>query len=267
MQNKKISKLFVFKKKPSFAKLWDTCLYNLLYDAQKYAEEIEQILTKLGMSKDSNFIDVSAGTGFMSMELAERGYKFDFMDATDDEIAEFSKKAKEKNLQIRCKKIKWLDIPKTYDKDSFDMVFCRGNSFIYAAGGWNKLNKIDYNKSIELYEKTLKIFYDLLKTGGWLYIDKFKDNETPGKASIGKAIISGRSYDLFFYSEIKKNEKYRMASILLRDEHGNEKGLPNVTPILKLPKLISMLKKAGFKEVKKFNLKNEKHFDVILTKK
>ena len=103
MQNNK-AKIFVFEKKPSFAELWDVCLYNFLYDAPKYVREVEQLLIKLGLSKNAKFIDISAGTGFMSMELSEKGYKFDFMDATDDEIAVFSKKAKEKNLQIKCKK-------------------------------------------------------------------------------------------------------------------------------------------------------------------
>jgi len=201
------------------------------------------------------------------MELSEKGYNVECMDAMEDEIEEFSKKAIEKKLRIKCRKLVWLEIPNNYKKDFFDMAFCRGNSFIYAAGGWNKMNRIDSKSSIGLYEKTLKIFYDSLKFGGYLYIDKFKDSEIPSKVKVGNAIIEGKKFDLLFYTEINRKEGFRRASMLLRDENGKEEGLPNMTYILTLPELEKILRKVGFKEIKKLEIKSENHFDILLCRK
>jgi hypothetical protein len=267
LKRERDAKTFIFTEKPSFAKLWDTCLYNLLYKVSDYIAEIEALFNKIGINKNSKLFDVSAGTGFLSLELAEKGYNVECMDAMDDEIVEFSKKAKEKKLKLKCKKAFWLEIPKNYPKNHFDLALCRGNSFIYAAGGWNKFNKVDSDKSIELYEKTLKIFYDSLKKGGYLYIDKFKDSEIPSKVNVGKAIIEGKKFDLLFYTEINRKKGFRRASMILRDENGKEGGLPNMTYILTLPELEKMLKNVGFKEVKKLEIKNETHFDILLCRK
>lgn len=260
-------KVFKFDKKPSFAKLWDMCLYNLMYNISKYTSEIEKFMKRESINKKSKIIDLSAGSGFLSLELAEKGYSVQCMDASDDMLSEFKNKASEKGLDISCKKLKWSEIPRFYKKDSFDLAFCRGNSFIYAAGGWNEFKNVDSNVSLKAYEQTLKNFYDILKTGGVLYIDKFKDDEIPGKALVGKVIISGEAYDLLFYTEIKRQEGFRRASMLLRDKNGKEEGLPNMTYILGLPDLINLLKKVGFKEIKKLNLKSETHFDVLVAKK
>ena len=83
-----------FEKEPLFAELWDACLYNLLYDSNEYVKEIINLFEKNKIRKDSKIIDTSAGTGFPSIELTEKGYDIDCMDATDDEIEVFSRKAK-----------------------------------------------------------------------------------------------------------------------------------------------------------------------------
>jgi len=256
-----------FAHEPSFAELWDACLYNFLYDAPKYIKEVETLLIKLKIAKKSNLIDLSAGTGFMSMELAERGYNFEYMDAMDDEIKEFSRKARERNLPVKSRKLNWLEIPNTYPREHFDMAFCRGNSFIYAAGGWNGQPQMGRSNRLELYVKTAKVFYDSLKNGGYLYVDKFRDDEIPGKNLVGNVLVAGKPHDLLFYTEIKRAEGHRSASMLLRDEQGHERGLPNMTYILTLQELTGILKEVGFSDVRKIKLESETHFDVLLAKK
>jgi 2-polyprenyl-3-methyl-5-hydroxy-6-metoxy-1,4-benzoquinol methylase len=137
MVEKKLS-LLKFKKEPIFAELWDACVYNLLYNPKKYIKDILRIFKKNKITKKSKIIDVSAGTGFPALELTKKGYEIDCMDAMDDEIKVFTKKAKKKGLKTKCKKLTWLEIPQYYKKENYNLVFCRGNSFIYAAGGWNK---------------------------------------------------------------------------------------------------------------------------------
>jgi len=232
-----------------------------------YVVELEDLFSTIDISKDSKIIDVSAGTGFPALELIESGYNIDCMDAMDDEIAVFMKKAKKKGLKTTCKKLTWLEIPSHYKKKNYDLVFCRGNSFIYAAGGWNKAQGIDQKKSLEIYEKTLQVFYDLLEDGATLYIDKFKDSEKPHKTKVGEVKIKGKKYDLIFYNEVNKKRHERYAAMLLRDENGVEKGLPNMTYLLTEKELLQMMKNVGFKNIKKVKLKTEGHFDVWIAKK
>jgi len=256
-----------FKKEPLFAELWDACLYNLLYDSQKYVKEIINLFKKNNITKKSKIIDVSAGTGFPALELTKKGYNVDCIDASSDEIKIFQKRAKRSGLRIRCKKLTWLKIPNHYKKKNYNFVFCRGNSFIYAAGGWNKSQKVNKKKSLEKYEKTLRVFCDLLEEGGILYIDKFKDSEKPHKTKVGEVEIKNQKYDLLFYNEVNKKAKERYAAMLMRDKKGREKGLPNITYLLTEKELEGMLKKVGFKKTKRIKLKSEKHFVVWLAYK
>ena len=59
----------------------------------------------------------------------------------------------------------------------------------------------------------------------------------------------------------------REARMLMRDENGVEKGLPNMTYLLNEKELVSMMKKVGFKDIKKINLESEGHFDIWLATK
>jgi len=256
-----------FKKEPIFAELWDACLYGLLYNSKDYVNEILELFEKENINKKSNIIDTSSGTGFPSLELMERGYKIDCMDASDDEIEVFTRKAKEKKINVKCKKIFWKEIPENYEKENYDFAFCRGNSFIFAAGGWNKSQKVNQKESLQKYKEALKIFYDLLKNGGVLYIDKFKDTEKPHKTKVGNVFVGNKKYELLFYNEVNKERKERYAAMLMKDEQGKEEGLPNITYLLTGKELELMLKEVGFKKIEKINLKNEGHFDIWLAHK
>ena len=257
----------VFEKTPLFAELWDACLYHLLYDPKKYVNEIRGLFSRNKITKDSKIIDVSAGTGFPALELIEQGYNVDCMDASEDSIGLFLKKAKMRELSVKCKKLEWLNILRSYKKKTYDFVFCRGNSFVYATGGWNRFKKIDKEDSLKLYEKTLKIFYDLLNKGGVLYLDKFKDNEISSKIKICDVLVGNKKKELVFFRDSNKKKKERNPTIFLRDENGSEEGLPNSSYFLSEDELVLMLKKVWFKRIQKINLESESHFDVWLAYK
>ena len=258
---------FKFEKEPFFAELWDACLYGLLYDVKEYVKEILELFEKNEVNKQSKIIDTSSGTGFPALELIENGYNIDCMDASEDEIAVFSKKAKEKNINIKCKMLLWEDIPKNYKINNYDFAFCRGNSFIYAAGGWNKPQQINKEESLSKYKETLKIFFDLLKDGGILYIDKFKDSEKPHKTKVGDVFVGDKKYELLFYNEVNTEKNERYAAMLMKDKDGKLKGLPNMTYLLNGEELEQMLREVGFKKIEKIELKSENHFDVWLCHK
>jgi Fe-S cluster biosynthesis and repair protein YggX/tRNA1(Val) A37 N6-methylase TrmN6 len=269
LSDKGFSEEIIVEDEPSFAELWNMCQYSLLYNSEEYANEIEELFRNMGISKKSNILDTSSGPGFFSVELLERGYNFIPTDRDKNMIKPMSDTLKEKGIKKEVIHSKWLDLPKHFKKESFDMLFNRGNNFIYAAGGWNERIKINKKKSIDTFKKTLKVYYNLLKEGGYLYIDKFKDSEVPSKKTVARLNIKStkEKKDIIFSVERKPEEGVRYAQMLLRDSKGNEKGLPNIAYDLTEDEMEDLLKEAGFKELKRLKLRNERHFVVWLAKK
>jgi len=260
-------KTIKFDKEPQYADLWDACLYNFLYDKKKYLSEVISLFKKIAISKKSLILDSSAGTGFIALYLRKKGYSVNCMDPMDDEISVFKRKAKKLGTSQQIKKIFWTNIPTTYKKNKFNFIFCRGNSFIYADGGWNEKQKINKKSALKSYKQTLQIFYNQLKVGGFLYIDKFPDNEISHKNLVGFIQIKNqKKEDLLFYTKRIPKKRSREAMMIRKKTNGKEEGIPNITFDLKEKELEEMMKKVGFK-VQKLKLKSEKHFVVWLAKK
>lgn len=261
-------KTFNFDNKPTFAELWDLCVYNLLYNESAYCDEIDNLFNKIGITKNSKVIDVSAGGGFPAISLSKKGYQIDCTDGFIDEVELFNDRAKQKEAAVRCAEVMWLNLPKQFDSNTYDFMFCRGNSFIYALGGWNNLVSIDSNAAIKKYADTAKVFFDLLKPGGCLYIDKFMDNEHTHKEIVAKIKIKKEEEkELIFWTERFPEEKIRRASMIIKDSNGEEKGVPNISYDLTFEELKSILFSVGFTSVEELKLSSENNFGVLLARK
>jgi len=261
------AELFNFKSDPTFAQLWDKCVYNLLYNIADYKNDIEKLFGQLGITKDSKIADVSAGGGFPSLDLIKDGYNITCVDGFQDQVDLFNQKAEQSNLEARCINSKWENLENVLEENSLDFLSCRGNSFIYAGGGWNEMIEIDPEKSIEDYTKTLAIFYKLLKPGGWIYIDKFQDTETSHKEKVGQIQVGdGPKEDLIFWTQRYSDKKIRQAS-MIRKVGDIENGVPNITYDLLGSELENMLQQVGFKNIQKIQMESEKHFDIWVAQK
>lgn len=256
-----------FSAEPTFAELWDACVYRCLYDIEAYRTDIRAILEQKGIGKNSHIIDVAAGGGFPALELIEDGYMVDCADGSEDQVSLFHTKAQKKGLSATCRNILWKNLPGTYSPSAYDFLFCRGNSFIYADGGWNSTKCIDQQRSLEAYENTLRIFYSLLKEGGHMYIDKFKDSEVSQREEVADIRVDNEPMKLIFSVRSFTGKKLREASLLLRDAAGNESGLPNLTYRLSESELLGMMDDVGFKNIAPLRLESESHFDVWIAQK
>lgn len=146
-------KTLKFFKEPEYADLWDALVYSMLYNKNEYIKEILGLFKKIGITKNSIILDSSAGTGFIALHLRKMGYTVECIDLMDDEIRVFKRKARKLGVSPQIKKSSWADIPKVYKNKKFDFIFCRGNSFIYADGGWNKEQKVNEKKLCKLTKK------------------------------------------------------------------------------------------------------------------
>ncbi|MDD3711178.1 MAG: aminotransferase class V-fold PLP-dependent enzyme [Patescibacteria group bacterium] len=256
------------EKEPDFPELWKMCEYNLLYDVDEYVGEIEDLFKDCGLNKKSRFLDTSVGPGFFVKEMLIKGYNFKIADKSVFMTKPFKKDLEKIGLKHEIIISPWLDLEKYFKKNSFDFLFNRGNTIIYANGGWNEEIKIDKKKSLEKIKATLQIYYNLLKKGGYLYVDKYKDDEIPSKKIVASLKINKtkEQKDIIFYTERRPENNVRYAGMLLRDKFDNESGLPNMAYDLTEDEMETLLKEVGFK-VNKLNLKSERHFVVWLAQK
>lgn len=269
LSDKWLSEEISIESEPDLPELWKLCEYKLLYDADEYTNEIEELFKNVGINKKSKILDTCVGPGFFCTELLEKGYNLTTVDKDKGMVKPFVDSLKEKGIKHNVEMSTWLDLPKHFKKGSFDMLFNRGNTFIYGAGGWIEKIKVDKKKSLEKLKKTLQVYYDLLKKDGYLYIDKFKDSEVPSKKVVARLNIKSNNTkkDVVFYVERKPEEGTRYASMLLRDMKGNESGSLGMAYDLSEDEMEDLLRSVGFRDVKKIKLKNEKHFVVWLAKK
>jgi len=254
---------------PEFPELWRLTEYKLLYDPDAYINEMTDLFAKIGVGKQSSILDTCVGPGFFTTELLKLGYNVSTSDKNENMVAPFKATLKEAGINHSPIMSAWLDLKQHFSDASFDLLFNRGNSFIYGAGGWNEKISIDKEKSLQVFRETLKIYYDLLKPNGFLYIDKFRDGEIPDKKVVARIDIkkTGEQKDIVFYVERKPEEEVRFAQMLLRGKDGNEAGLPNVAYDLGEDEMEKLLSDAGFRNIQRLSLKSEKHFIVWLAQK
>ncbi len=261
-------KTFHLDHEPTFAELWELCVNELLYNAPKHYDEIEALWKRQGITKESKIIDVAAGSGFPALGLLQRGWNIDSADGFTDEVELFNKRAEEAGLPERCAQVLWDDLLKHYPKEAYDFLLCRGNSYIYAPGGWNAEAPITPEAALDAYAKTAKDFYDLLKPGGQMYIDKFKDTETSHKETVARLQIGNATpEDLIFWTQRFSEQHIRRASMIRRKQDGTETGTPNVAYDLTYPEMEEALKTAGFSTIEPAQLSTEKVFDSWLATK
>ena len=224
-----MKKILKFQSDPSFAQLWDKYTYNILFSnitlkstqKKNYIEDLISLLKEKEITKESRILDTCSGTGFPAIHLFQVGYHIDCMDLMDDQIEMFKEKTEKLRIPLTVLKASWKEIHKYYANNSYDLLLCRGNSFIYADGGWNEKIEVDPRRALESYRITLKEFYNILKPGGFLYIDKFYDNENPQKKYVARIKIGDRPIaKLLVYLEIIPKLKIRRAQFLIHNKDG-----------------------------------------------
>ncbi len=253
-----------FDQYPSFAELWGVAIRQLCPESA-FTEELLTLLRSKGLNEKSSIADVAAGDGFPALSMREKGFTIDCFDLSDDQIKSFKRNARKRKVSSLITQSDWLHVKDKVEK-SYDCIMCTGNSFIYAAGGWNSK---EYNKDhpLTLYRQTLGIFYELLLPGGILIIDKFKDSERSHEVIVCRVKVKDHSYDLTFSIRTDVDKKERYASITLDDGIKSRETLPNLTYALSEKELSALCHQAGFSGFEKITFKSNKLFDTYIIRK
>lgn len=243
--------LGTFEVEPKYPFLWDRCVYELLYNPTEFVNTFCEILKQYGINEKSDILDTCAGSGFPALDMFATGYtNIVCVDGSNDQVEFFSVKAEDKGLAIRSRKVSFKELANNFQPNSFDLLICKGTVW-YAGGGWNEDFVPDKDLTMKSLRETMATFYSLLRKGGVLYVDKFKDSEVDHKDTVGSFSIGDAKKELIFWASRDREAKIRRAKMIIKDvTTGEEHGIPNVTYDLSEPELESLMIEAGFKVTK-----------------
>lgn len=99
----------------------------------EFAASYDDVLSLL--PPNARVLDCSCGTGQLAVGLAGRGIEVVATDASEAMVRRTAELSEEFGASVRAVHANWEELPNHFEDDTFDMVFCVGNSLHHAAGG------------------------------------------------------------------------------------------------------------------------------------
>ena len=152
-----------------FDKVWNAALYNELYpDYDSFYAEILNFLRSKNIDRTSRILDSCCGSGFLTKDLYLDGFNIDFADKHPEFAQGFLSEINQKlNTDVRVIESVWSEYPENQmlAENTYDFIFNRGNSFIYASGDINKAFKADSVAARMRFKAALEgLYYVLFST-------------------------------------------------------------------------------------------------------
>ena len=133
-----------------------TDIYDLFDSEKKYNVVRKHWETLLKGKNIRSFLDISYGTGSLTLPLAELGVSLFGSDLSEEMLKRGREKAEEKGLGVDLRQCDFRELTDHF-KEKFDCVGSTGNSLPYVSNNevFNVLEQMD----------------TLIESGGWLYYD------------------------------------------------------------------------------------------------
>ncbi len=243
------------------ADLWDLC-QNFLYTDDLHLG-IADFLSKQGARK---ILDCACGTGNPSIELKKLGFDVVCSDGSEKMIAKFQENCEKENIFIPFNKINWVDLSGVF-LEKFDCVLCRGNSLIYV-NSWDT-NKLDFSSAKNLIRSSLKAMFDVLKVGGFLYVDIYGRDEKEGFVDLGFKEINNINIGLLWHVFYNKESNIRCVrswrTIVSENKSKQVFSHTYSSYLLSHAELVATLKDIGFSKVDCYvKIPGERHYSVFI---
>src|SRR3989338_6368153 len=224
-------------------------------------------MKRLGIKKKSKILDAGCGSGFLTLDLIERGYKVVGTDKSSEMVRQIRLNAKKRDLSVEAYHVMWADIAKHFGTNKFDLVYCRGNSLVYAAS-WEQ-NWIVPARSREEIKKAIDNFYRTLVPGGHLYLDVTNHEEKPHEEDLGIVETPQGPIQITWRIDHDKRHKIRTWTLrLLSKKTADARSYPSYSYLFSLEELAQFLRLAGFKKIDVgVKVNGEQNYDVFIARK
>lgn len=151
--------------------LWEVCAHFEWTDRRS---TVDGIASWLGPAASGiRVLDSACGSGFPAIDLFRRGYAVTCSDGSPAMLAHFRHNAAD--LALTPHRVRWEDLAEHFGPQRFDVVMCRGCSFLYA-GTWDNDSQPDRRTLLA----TMQQFVACLRPGGRLYLDTARADSLAG---------------------------------------------------------------------------------------
>lgn len=131
-------------------------IYDLFENDRRWGIVREHWKKVLGEKKIRSFLDVSYGTGNLTLPLAELGIEIYGSDLSDAMLRRGKEKAEQKGFQVNLRQCDFRNLGRAFNQ-KFACVASTGNSLAYVTNG----EVLDVLEQMD----------SLVNPGGWLYFD------------------------------------------------------------------------------------------------
>ena len=107
----------------------------------EFAASFDDVLSVL--PPNAHVLDCSCGTGQLAVGLAGLGMQVVATDASEEMVRRTAELSEEFRASVRTLRADWQELPDYFDDDTFDMVFCVGNSLHHAVGARGRVAALE----------------------------------------------------------------------------------------------------------------------------
>ncbi len=229
-------------------------LSEMMYGEQ-FIDELAQLLRE---HTAQHVLECACGGGHILEGLGQRGFTGIGIDA-DPEMIEAAYMRTVPGIEFRH--LDWSRVEEV--PGQFDLVMCRGNSIGYA-GMWNKDEPdFDRERSEEMLERSIDVFFAKTKPGGLLYIDTTGDDEIVKMANDDDRIILPGT-DFHLDGKLEYDHPRRMRKTSGTAKWGNQVFQGGSVGLLVTPaELEELLRKRNPQQVFRPALPHEQHYTAV----
>jgi SAM-dependent methyltransferase len=136
-----VTKVVVVKSYDVLAEVYEWLISDAKLAPAEFAASFDDVLSLL--PSNAHVLDCSCGTGQLAVGLAGLGMQVVATDASEAMVRRTAVLSEEFGASIRTVRADWQELPDHVDDDTFDMVFCVGNSLHHAEGARGRVAALE----------------------------------------------------------------------------------------------------------------------------
>jgi SAM-dependent methyltransferase len=125
----------------ALAEVYEWLISDAKLSPAEFAASFDDVLSLL--PSNAHVLDCSCGTGQLAVGLAGLGMQVVATDASEAMVRRTAELSEEFRAPVRTVRADWQELPDHFDDDTFDMVFCVGNSLHHAVGARGRVAALE----------------------------------------------------------------------------------------------------------------------------
>jgi SAM-dependent methyltransferase len=125
----------------ALAEVYEWLISDAKLTPASFAASFDDVLSLL--PSNAHVLDCSCGTGQLAVGLAGLGMQVVATDASEAMVRRTAELSEEFRASVRTARADWQELRDHFDDDTFDMVFCVGNSLHHAVGARGRVAALE----------------------------------------------------------------------------------------------------------------------------